>query len=251
MHPPLGRFRLCPNQNRTCNIVARSQVETSDISKIRQAQTMLRRLKKLFPDARMFLHSGNHWELLVAVELSAQCTDKKVNEITPALFARYPTLDDYVTAKPPEFEKLIFQSGFYRNKTKNILAAAKMVKQVFHGRIPETMKEMLLIPGVARKTANVVLGNSYGVVEGIAVDTHVKRLAHAFGLSYETDPNKIEKDLMKLFPKKEWFRLTYLLIEFGRKYCPAKRHDHETCLGLLNLSKSLSCKFPATYKKSS
>ncbi len=194
---------------------------------------MLRGLKKLFPNARMFLSSGNHWELLVAVELSAQCTDKKVNEITPALFARYPTLDDYVLAEPREFEKLIFQSGFYRNKTKNILAAAKMVKHVFHGQIPKTMEEMLTIPGVARKTANVVLGNAHGVVEGIAVDTHVKRLSHLFGLSHETYPNKIEKDLMKLFPRKEWFLLTYLLIEFGRKYCPSRKHDHTKCLELL------------------
>jgi endonuclease-3 len=202
-----------------------------------RAAVLLRGLKKLFPKTRMFLNYRSHWELLVAVQLSAQCTDKKVNEITPALFFRYPTLEDYVSADPREFEKFIFQSGFYRNKTKNILAAAKMVKHTFHGEIPKTMKDILTIPGVARKTANVVLGNAYNIVEGIAVDTHVKRLSHKLGLSRETDPNKIEKDLMTLFPKKEWFHLTYLLIEFGRKYCPAKKHDHVKCLSILGLDK--------------
>ena len=199
------------------------------------AQEVLRTLKKLFPKTRMFLDYGNHWELLVAVELSAQCTDKKVNEITPALFARYKTLDDYMNADVKEFEKFIFQSGFYRNKTKNILAAARVVKHKFHGKIPKTMEEMLTIPGVARKTANVVLGNAHGIVEGIAVDTHVKRMSRVLGLSQEINPNKIEKDLMQLFPKKEWFRLTYLFIEYGRKYCPAKKHDHAECpLGHVN-----------------
>jgi endonuclease-3 len=193
-------------------------------ARVLRGKLLLKKLKRLIPDAGMMLTFKNEWELLVAVELSAQCTDKKVNEITPALFARYPTLDDYVHADPREFERMIFQSGFYRNKTKNILAAARMVKQVFHGALPKTMKEMLLIPGVARKTANVVLGNAHGVVEGIAVDTHVKRLARVFGLSDEVDPNKIERDLMEIFPKKDWFRATYLLIEYGRKYCPARKH---------------------------
>jgi endonuclease-3 len=210
-------------------------VSQNNIKEITHPHEVLVCLKRLFPETRMFLNFGNNWELLVAVQLSAQCTDKKVNEITPALFARYPMLDDYLTANAQEFEQLIFQSGFYRNKTKNILAAAQAVKHVFHGEIPKTMQEILTIPGVARKTANVVLGNAYGVVEGIAVDTHVKRLSHKLGLSRETDPNKIEKDLMALFPKKEWFRLTYLLIEFGRKYCPAKIHDHTECLHLLGV----------------
>lgn len=177
----------------------------------------------------MMLRYGSDWELLVAVELSAQCTDKKVNEVTPRLFARYPRLEDYVQADPREFERLIYQTGFYRNKTKNILAAAKMVKQKFRGKIPKTMKEMLEIPGVARKTANVVLGNAHGVVEGIAVDTHVKRLARVLGLSAEHDPDKIERDLMAILPRKEWFHATYLLIEYGRKYCPARKHDQTKC----------------------
>ena len=194
-----------------------------------RAMCTLKKLKDLFPHADMMLHYANNWELLVAVELSAQCTDKKVNEITPALFKRYPTLDDYVHADPREFEQMIFQSGFYRNKTKNILAAAKMVQEIFHGKLPRTMSAMLTIPGVARKTANVVLGNAYGVVEGIAVDTHVKRLSRVLGLSDEDNVNNIEKDLMDIFPKKEWFHITYLLIEYGRKYCPARKHDHQNC----------------------
>ncbi len=190
-----------------------------------RGRAILKKLKRLIPGAGMMLRFTNNWELLVAVELSAQCTDKKVNEITPALFARFPTIEDYVHANPREFEQMIFQSGFYRNKTKNILAAARMVKQMFHGTLPRTMKEMLLIPGVARKTANVVLGNAYGIVEGIAVDTHVKRLARVLGLSDEILPNKIEKDLMEMFSQKDWFRVTYLLIEYGRQYCPARKHS--------------------------
>lgn len=175
-------------------------------------------LNKLFPDAGMILKHSNHWELMVAVQLSAQCTDKKVNEVTSKLFAKYKTLEDYHEAKPHDFEKDIFQTGFYRNKTKNILAAAKMVKEKFGGKIPRTMEEILQIPGVARKTANVVLGNAHGVVEGIAVDTHVKRMAGLLGLSDEKTPEKIERDLMRIIPKKDWFKATYLLIEYSRKY---------------------------------
>jgi len=197
----------------------------------RQEKTtaILDELKALFPDAKMSLRYGNNWELLVAVELSAQCTDKKVNEITPALFAKYPTLADYTKVQPSEFEKDIFQSGFYRNKTKNILGAAKMISEKFNGEVPRTMEEMLLIPGVARKTENVVLGNAYGVVEGIAVDTHVKRLARLWGLTDEKSPEKIERDLMKLLPKEEWFLFTYRVIEYGRKYCTARIKDHSNC----------------------
>jgi endonuclease-3 len=152
-----------------------------------------------------------------------------VNEVTAKLFKKYPTLESYVRAKPKEFERDIYQTGFYRSKAKNILAAAKVVKEKFGGKVPRTMAEMVTIPGVGRKTANVVLGNAYGVVEGIAVDTHVLRLARVLGLSRHTDPVRVEQDLMALFPKKNWFPLTYLLIEYGRKYCPARRHDHAKC----------------------
>jgi len=187
-----------------------------------KAKDVLKALKKLIPKADMALNYSNNWELLVAVVLSAQCTDKKVNEVTERLFKKYKTLDDYVNAKPKEFEKDIYSTGFYRNKTKNILAAAKLVKQKFGGKVPKTMAEMLEIPGVSRKTANVVLGNAYDVVEGIAVDTHVIRLSQRFGLTKNKDAKKIEQDLMKLYPKKEWFKLTYYFIEYGRQHCPAR-----------------------------
>jgi endonuclease-3 len=195
----------------------------------KRARKIFQVLGRLFPDPKIMLTYGNNWELLVAVELSAQCTDKKVNQVTPVLFKKYRKLDDYVRAKPREFEKDIHQCGFYRAKTKNILAAAKVVKQKFHGTLPKTMAEMVTIPGVGRKSANVILGNAYGVVEGIAVDTHVKRLARVLGLSREKAPEKIERDLMAIIPKKDWFRATYLLIDYGRKYCPARPHKHELC----------------------
>jgi endonuclease-3 len=196
----------------------------------RRARIVLKELKKLFPHAGMMLRYKNNWELLVAVELSAQCTDKKVNEVTEKLFKKYRTLNDYVRADRRAFERDIYSTGFYRSKAKNILAAANMVKMKYHGRIPDTMEEILKIPGVARKTANVVLGNAYGVVEGIAVDTHVRRLSRLFGLTPHKDPKKIERDLMEILPKKEWFHFTYRLIEYGRTYCSAiPRHDHADC----------------------
>lgn len=195
----------------------------------RKAAMIAEKLKELFPDAKIALKYSNNWELLVAVELSAQCTDKKVNEVTAKLFKKYRTLDDYVYADPKEFAQDIHSTGFYRNKTKNILAAAKMIKESFNGRVPKTMEEMLRIPGVARKTANVVLGAAYGVVEGIAVDTHVIRLSKLLGLTDFDDPVRIERDLMELLPKEEWIGFAYRLIDYGRQYCPARPHDHAKC----------------------
>ena len=195
----------------------------------KRALKIIRVLRKLFPHAAMSLHHADHWQLLVAVELSAQCTDKKVDEVTKLLFKKYRVLDDYIHANRHKFERDIRQTGFYHAKAKNILAAAKTVKEKFHGKVPKTMESMLTIPGVGRKSANVILGNAHGVVEGIAVDTHVKRLARVFGLSNEKTPEKIEKDLMLIVPKKEWFTITYLFIEYGRKYCVARPHDHELC----------------------
>ncbi len=195
----------------------------------RRAAVIIKRLKKLIPDAKIALRYSNPWELLVAVVLSAQCTDKKVNEVTEKLFKKYRTLNDYIKANQREFEQDIRPTGFYRNKAKNILAAAKMVKEKFHGKVPKTMEEITTIPGVARKSANVILGNAYGVVEGIAVDTHVIRLSRALGLTKEKDPVKIERDLMAIIPKKDWFQFTYLIIEYGRRYCPARTHKHENC----------------------
>jgi len=203
-------------------------------SRINSAKTEERRvrlhaldaeLKHLFPGVGMALHWSTNWELLVAVVLSAQCTDKKVNEVTEKLFKKYRTLDDYTNAELHEFEQDIHATGFYRNKTKNILAAAKRVQEVFGGEVPNTMEELLTIPGVARKTANVVLGNAFGVVEGIAVDTHVRRFVIRYGLSDSKDPKKIEQDLMELLPKEDWFAFTYRVIEYGRTIAPARPYD--------------------------
>lgn len=186
-----------------------------------RVKKLIRVLDTIFPKADMILEWSNPWELVVAVELSAQCTDVMVNKITRDLFKKYTTLDAYVNADQAEFERDIHSSGFYRNKTKNILAAAKVVKTKYKGKVPETMDEILTLPGVARKTANVVLGNAFNIFDGIAVDTHVKRFSIQFDLSDYTDPVRIEKDLMLIIPKKDWFRFTYLAIEYGRKLAPA------------------------------
>ncbi len=182
-------------------------------------------LQKLFPNAKIVLNYSNNWELLVAVELSAQCTDKKVNEVTEKLFKKYRNLSNYLKIDQKTFEQDIKSTGFYHNKAKNILAAARMVQEKFGGKIPQTMKEILVIPGVARKTANVVLGNAYGVVEGIAVDTHVLRFAQKFDLSDFKDPVRVEKDLMEIVLQKFWFNWTYWIIDYGRAICPARPHE--------------------------
>ena len=192
-----------------------------------RAKALLRELKKLFPNPKIALKYKTNWELLVAVILSAQCTDKKVNEVTQNLFKKYKTLNDYVNASASqqainEFEQDIRSTGFFRNKTKNILATAKIVKKKFKGKVPSTMKELLSLPGVARKTANIVLSDGFGIIEGIAVDTHVKRLTRRFGLTDESDPVKIELDLMELLPRKDWRNFSHQLIFYGRKYCPAR-----------------------------
>lgn len=190
---------------------------------------IIKTLKKLFPHARIVLKYSNNWELLVAVVLSAQCTDVMVNKVTDRLFKKYKTLDDYVNADIHEFEQDIKSTGFYRNKAKNILTAAKIIKEKYHDALPNTMVDLTSLPGVGRKTANIILGNAFGIVEGIAVDTHVRRLSKVLGLTCHDDPDKIEQDLMKIVPKEEWFRFTYLLIEYGRKYCIARRHNHNSC----------------------
>ena len=192
-------------------------------------------LKKLYPKAEIELVFGSPWELLVAVELSAQCTDKMVNKITEKLFKKYKTLGDYVQAGKTqkgtlEFERDIFASGFYRAKTKNILAAARLVAKSkkeggFGGQVPQTIEEMLKIPGVARKTATVVLKEAYGVVAGVTVDTHVIRFVQRYDLSDSKNPIKIEKDLMLLLPKKEWGRFTHRVIHYGRYLAPARAYD--------------------------
>lgn len=186
-------------------------------------------LQKLFPNSKIALNYSNPWELFVAVVLSAQCTDKKVNEVTQKLFKKYKTLNDYVKADLFEFEKDIKSTGFYKNKARNILKSAKIIKEKFNGRVPNTMERLLSLPGVGRKTANVILGNAYNKIEGIAVDTHVRRLSRMLGLTKNNDPDKIEKDLMEIIPQKYWFKITYWLIDYGRKYCPSRPHNHKNC----------------------
>lgn len=190
--------------------------------RVRKMNTILR---KLFLSANVELNYSNPWELMVAVQLSAQCTDKRVNEVTAKLFLKYPTLSAYVRAKKGEFERDIFSCGFYHNKTKNILAAAKMVQEKYDGNIPDTLEELLSIPGVARKTANVVLSSLYNKTEGIAVDTHVRRFAIRFDLSDFKDPVRIERDLMEIMPETEWWAFNHRLVHYGRYTCKARKHE--------------------------
>lgn len=189
-----------------------------------------RALRKLFPEARIELNYKNPLQLLVAVQLSAQCTDNMVNKITKKLFKKYKTLDDYVRAGKSgrgvrAFEQDIKSSGFYRAKTKNILAAAVMLKKEFACRVPKTIEEILRLPGVARKTATVVLCEAYGVVAGVTVDTHVIRFVQRFNLSDYKDPVHIERDLMQLLPKKDWPLFTHRVIHYGRYLAPARAYD--------------------------
>lgn len=199
------------------------------MTKKKRVESIIKELDLLFPKAKIMLHFSTPWELLVAVILSAQCTDKQVNKVTAHLFNKYKTFADYLSVDRKEFEKDIYTTGFYHMKAKHILESAQLIKSKYKKIVPKNMEEILTLPGVGRKTANVVLGNAYGVVEGIAVDTHVMRLSHVLKLSKHTDPKNIEKDLMNVVPRKDWLRFTYLLIEYGRKYCSARKHDHENC----------------------
>jgi len=189
---------------------------------------LISELQKLFPDTKIALNFSNPIELLVAVVLSAQTTDRQVNVVTTDLFKKYQTLNDYLKTPLTEFEQDIKSIGLYKGKAKNIKAALELIKNIYHGKIPDSMEELIKLPGVGRKTANVLLYNIYGKTEGIAVDTHVRRLSQLFGLSNSENPDKIESDLMEIVPRKEWGEITYLLIDYGRKYCPA-HCKHESC----------------------
>jgi endonuclease-3 len=200
------------------------------------AREIVTRLKGEYPDAKIVLRFGNDWELLVAVILSAQCTDKMVNQVTASLFQKYRTLEDYASADPAEFESDIRPTGFFRNKAKHIIASAQKVLADFGGEVPASMPELLTLPGVARKTANIILGNAHPEAyaadpeAGIAVDTHVSRLSRRLGLAASADPSKIERELMTIVPRSDWFQLTYLLIEHGRAVCDAKRPRCGDCI---------------------
>ncbi len=202
---------------------------TAPAEQRRKAKAIITVLKRLYPEAKTVLRHTNPWELYIAVVLSAQTTDKKVNEVTERLFKKYKTLDDYVNADPEEFEQEIKSVNFYRNKAKNILKAAKIVKAQFGGEVPRTMEALRTLPGAGRKTANVIQAQAYGVAEGIAVDTHVKRLARRWGLTNETDPEKIERDLMAILPQEDWVHFNFRVVDYGRDYCSARPHQHEAC----------------------
>lgn len=187
-------------------------------------------LKKAYPDARCALDYRNAYELLCATILSAQCTDARVNMVTPALFARYPTPFDLAAANPADVEEIIKSTGFFRNKTKSLIGMAQAVVADHGGEVPRTMEELRKLPGVGRKTANVILGNAYAINEGVTVDTHVTRLTGLLGLSRGTDAVKIEADLMQLYPQDDWGILSHLLIFHGRQVCVARRPRCGECV---------------------
>jgi endonuclease-3 len=194
------------------------------------ARTVVRRLRKEHPDAKCALVHDDPYQLIVATILSAQCTDDMVNRVTPALFRRYPTPRKLARAGAPAVERLIKSTGFFRNKTKSLLGMARRLVDDFGGAVPETMEELLTLPGVARKTANVVLGVAFGKADGVVVDTHVKRLAARLGLTREKLPDKVERDMMELLPRKDWIDVSHLLIWHGRRVCSARKPDCDNCV---------------------
>jgi endonuclease-3 len=198
-----------------------------------KVQKIIELLEKQYPKAKTALHYTKPLEILIATILSAQCTDKRVNIVTKSLFKKYKTAEDYANADLAELEQDIRSTGFYRNKAKNIKNSGQMLVEKYDSQVPRTMSELIELPGVARKTANIVLSNAYGVIVGIAVDTHVRRLSKRLGLTENTDPNKIEADLMLIVPKSHWKRITDLLIFHGRNVCIARKPK----CGICNLNK--------------
>lgn len=190
---------------------------------------ILRTLDKMYPDATCALIHNSPWELLVATILSAQCTDKRVNLVTPDLFRKYPTPEDFAAVRPEVLGDDIRSTGFFNNKAKSIVGAAQRVVGEFGGKVPKTMDEMLTIPGAARKTANVVLGTAYGIASGIVVDTHVSRISQRLDFTRETDPVKIEQDLVKIVPQDRWIKFSHQMILHGRALCMARSPECEQC----------------------
>ena len=194
-----------------------------------RVQAILRQLDRLYPAADCELDRKNPFQLLCATILSAQCTDERVNMVTPALFARFPTPAALAEAPRPVLEDMIRSTGFFRNKAKNLLGAARLLAEKWAGAVPRSMDELLELPGVARKTANVVLGTAFGIPAGVVVDTHVTRLAHRLGLTRETTPEKIERDLMHVVPRERWILFSHQLIWHGRRICGARKPDCDIC----------------------
>ncbi|MBN1595559.1 endonuclease III [candidate division FCPU426 bacterium] len=198
-------------------------------SKEKRFPQILSLLKKHYPDTRIALHYHNSFQLLVATILSAQCTDEVVNRVTPGLFQKYASPGALGKAQLEEVEALIKSTGFFRNKAKNLVAMSKALTGRFGGEVPKRMEDLITLPGVARKTANVVLGSAFGISEGVVVDTHVKRLAFRLGLTKQSDPIKIERDLMALLPKEEWHAFSIRMIFHGRRICEAKKPKCRIC----------------------
>ena len=194
-----------------------------------RADAVLAALKKRYPEPETMLDHATPWQLLVATVLAAQCTDARVNTVTPAFFSRWPGPEELAAESPEAVEEVIRPTGFYHAKARNLLAAARRVAQVFGGEVPRTMEDLVSIPGVARKTANVVLWGAYGINQGLAVDTHVKRISYRLGLTRNTDPVKIEQDLMQLFPRGEWGDVNHRLVWFGRDVCAARKPGCGAC----------------------
>jgi len=209
---------------------ARRRGRESIAAKKARAAEIVRRLRAEYPDARCSLDHENAYQLLVATILSAQCTDERVNQVTPALFARYPTAEDLAAARQEELEELIRSTGFYRSKAKSLLGMANALVERHGGQVPDTMDALVELPGVGRKTANVVLGNAFGKAEGVVVDTHVTRLSNRLGLTRHKDPVKIEADLMELVPREDWTDLAHLFIYHGRAVCKAPKPRCGACV---------------------
>jgi endonuclease-3 len=212
------------------NMVTEMKNNTAEPDNKARASMMIELLEKKYPKARIALNYHNSLELLVATILSAQCTDERVNIVTETLFKKYRRAEEYANADLTELEKDVRPTGFYRNKARNIKQTGRMLVEKFNSRVPRTMEKMMELPGVARKTANIVLQNAYGIVEGVAVDTHVRRVSRRLGLTENEDPNKIERDLMEIIPRNEWMRITDLLISLGRDVCVARKPRCEMCV---------------------
>jgi|SRR5579871_2824017 len=194
-----------------------------------RVRAILQKLDEAYPDVTCALEHKNAFQLLIATILSAQCTDERVNIVTKSLFAKYPTPKDFAYANPSEMEQEIRPTGFFRNKTKSVMGASKKIVEEFGGEVPRTMDQLLTLPGVARKTANVVLGTAYGIADGVVVDTHVTRLSNRLDLSRNTDAKKIEQDLMKVIPRGKWILFSHQLIWHGRKVCQARKPKCVEC----------------------
>lgn len=214
----------------------------------RRIGPIIRRLRERYPRARTALAFGNPLEILVATILAAQCTDARVNTITPGLYRKYPTAAAFAAADRAELEAEIRPTGFFRNKAKSIIGASRRIVEAYGGRVPDSMEELLTLPGVARKTANIVLAAGFGKAEGIAVDTHAGRLARRLGLSREEDPVKVERDLMALVPRRDWLDFNFLLVEHGRAVCQARKPRCPECF-LRRLCPAAAELFPELRKR--